>query len=357
MRKEISRRVVNERIIGSSNPMARWGRDSKQSCFGAFSGFFFGILIFFLTFMLPFSAARTEKDSKDISKLEVMDVKDAAGFSGKALLQGIAEPVDRLQVPRGSASDIIAFRYTVEKYETRIEEHDETHTEVRNGKDVEVTERVQEEVTEWVTDDDRSREEWSDVRFGHLLLESGAAGPKFDIPWQEIFREGDENTKLRETVEIKQGGQQCLLAIEMKDGNVVAEPDFFRLTDKQKDQLVSTMNSEEEGSRWMKIAFSVILWTIAFNLILGPAMLLFNIFPVKQVGGCARGIVTLLAFIAACVTTFITYVLTKFWWVIVLLIVGLAVFMIVKAMSPGKAEPDMNLDDDPDPDPERPAAG
>ncbi|MCB1218768.1 hypothetical protein KDL44_15390 [bacterium] len=355
MRREVSRRVVNEKVLGSANPMARWGRDSKQSCFGAFSGFFIGILIFFLTFMLPFSAARTEKDSRDIGKLDVMKVEDASGFSGKALLSGTAEPVEQLRVPRGTASNIIAFRYTVEKYETRIEEHDETHTEVRNGKDVQVTERVQEEVTEWVTDKDRSREEWSDVRFGHLLLESGSAGPRFDIPWQEIFREGDEGTKLRETVEIKQGGQPCLLAIEMKDGNVVAEPDFFRLTDKTKDQLVSTMDSEEEGGRWMKIVFSVILWTIAFNLMLGPAMLMFNIFPVKQVGGCARGIVGFMAFLAAIVTTWITYVLTKFWWVIVLLIVGLAVFMVVRAMQPGKAEPDMDLDDDPEPG--EPAAG
>ena len=132
--------------------------------------------------------------------------------------------------------------------------------------------------------------------------------------------------------------------------------DLDLTTDKGKDELVGAMNSEEESSRWMKIIFSVILWTIAFNLMLGPAMLMFNLFPVKQVGGCARGIVTVFAFIAACFTTWITYVLTRFWWVVVLLIVALAVFMIVRAMTPGKAEPDMDLDDKSGPD-DTPEAG
>lgn len=344
-----SRRVINEKIIGSANPVARWGRDSKQSCFGAFSGFFVGVVMFGLTFLLPFNAARTEKDSKDVAKLQQMAVAEAADFSGKALLSGKAEAVSRLQVPRGSASDIFAFNYTVEEYITHDVTRTETHTEVRNGKEVQVTEEIVEEVTEWIENKDRSRNEWTDIRFGHLSLQHGQSGLKIDLPWREIYKQGDEKTKLRETVEVVDGNKECLLAVEMKDGQVVAKPDFFRLTDKNKDQLVAAMNSEEESSRWMLIFFSVVLWTISFNLMLGPAMLLLNIIPVKQVGGCARGIVTALSLVAAIITTWITYVFTRYWWLIVLMLVGAAVWMMMRARSSAEAHPDMDMDDDSEP--------
>ena len=348
MRRVKSRRVINEKILGSANPMAMWGRNSSQSCFGAFSGFFIGLLMFALTFLLPFNAARTEKDSKDVSHLQVMPVADAASFSGKALLSGTAEAVSRMQVPRGSANNIFAFNYTVEEYVTHDETHEETHTEVRNGKEVQVTEQVTEEVTEWIENKDRSRNEWSDIRFGHLTLQHGQTGLKIDLPWREIYKSGDEGTKLRETVEVVDGNKQCLLAVELNNGQVVDKPDFFRLTDKSKDELTSAMNSEEESSRWMLIILSVVLWTISFNLMLGPAMLMFNIFPVKQVGGCARGIVTLLSLIAAVLTTWITYVFTRYWWVIVLLLIGGAVLMMMKSRSGVSADPDLELDDDPE---------
>jgi hypothetical protein len=344
-----SRRVINEKVIGSANPVARWGRDSRQSCFGAFSGFFVGLLMFGLTFLLPFNAARTEKDSKDVAKLQQMSVAEAADLTGKALLSGKAEAVSRLQVPRGSASDIFAFNYTVEEYITHDVTREETHTEIRDGKEIQVTEEITEEVTEWIENEDRSRSEWSDIRFGHLNLQHGQGGLKIDLPWREIYRQGDERTRLRETVEVVDGNKDCLLAIELKSGQVPAQPDFFRLTDKNKDQLVAAMNSEEESSRWMLIIFSVVLWTISFNLMLGPAMLLFNIFPVQQVGGCARGIVTALSLVAAIITTWITYVFTRYWWVVVLLLVGGAVWMMLRARRGAEVDPDMSLDDDSEP--------
>ena len=45
-RREISRRVVSRKVVGSANPIARWGRGSKSTCMDSLGGFFVGLLLF-----------------------------------------------------------------------------------------------------------------------------------------------------------------------------------------------------------------------------------------------------------------------------------------------------------------------
>jgi hypothetical protein len=345
VRREIGRRVVSEKVLGSSNPVARWGRQTKSTCWDSIGGFFIGILLFFATFYLPYTAAHTEKDSKDVSKLDVISVEQAASFTGKALVQGTIMPQQQLTVPLAKdATNVLAFEYILEHWETWTETHDETHTETRNGKDIEVTEQVTEDVSGWKVKKDDTQ--WAVVKVGQITIDHERC--KLDLPWETAYSNEYSNKsstgedKYRETVKIIRGGVQVLLAAELASGQVAAEPDFNRVYPGTKDQLVATMNSEEETSRWGFIIASVILWTISFNLMIGPAFFLFNIFPVKEIGCAIRGIYTFFSLLMACFLTWITYVMIRYWWLIAVLLVGIAVVLIVLASRNRKrAAPDL----------------
>jgi hypothetical protein len=312
---------VSERVLGSSNPVARWGRKSKRSCFDSIGGFVAGIVLFFVTFLIPFNAARTEKDSKDVRKLEVISAEQASGWDGKALVEGVLTVSNSPRAPFGNSSGIVAYRYLVEDYETKIVTKVETHTETRNGQDVEVKEEVKKEVSDWVTK--RDDKVWADLQLGAVNIEPGAVDIR--LGWEEIYKSENPPGKHRETVEVIRPPLKVLLAAELAGGQIAAQPDFAILTWQSKDELVASLNQAEEGRRWGLIFLSILLWTISLNLLMGPAMLLLNIMPVEAVGCAARAAVTFVAFLIACSMTFIVYFLTAYWWLVFILLAVLAV--------------------------------
>jgi hypothetical protein len=338
--REVSRRVVSERVIGSANPIAKWGRESQSSCMSAFSGFFLGLLLFFATFALPYCAARTEKDSKDVSKLTVITTEQAATYSGKALVQGVLQSDGTIHAPKGDASGILAYNYIVEDLVTKPEKHNETHKEVQNGKEVEVTEEVTEMVEEWQTT--HQDEQWQTLRLGNLTIDRTLA--QIDLPWNDAYNVTSPNQKHRETVKVVKGGMNVLLACELKDGVLVDIPDFYILTSKAKDELVSKMNAGEETNRWLLIGASILLWTISLTLLVGPLMLLVNIVPIKALGALARGAVTFVSFLIACLITWITYVAVRYWWAIVVLLAILAVWSLVAVNRHRQANPQLDVE-------------
>jgi hypothetical protein len=336
--REVSRRVVSEKVLGSANPVARWGRESKGTCLDSMAGFVFGILLFFAAFALPYYAARTEKDSKDVSKLTPVSVDQAASISGMALLQGVLASDGSLRVPKGNASGILAYKYLVEDLVTRPEKRTETHTEVQNGKDVEVTEEVTEMVEKWETA--RSEEQWQPLRLGPLEIDRSRA--KIDLPWTTVVNEMRADQKHRESVEVVKGGIPVLLACELANGAIVDEPDFYILTSQSKEQLVAQMNTAEETNRWGLIIASVVLWTISFNLLIGPLMILINIIPIKAVGAAVRGVITFVSLIIASLMTWIVYVAVRYWWVIVIVMAAIAVWLVVALNRNRQAKPELD---------------
>jgi hypothetical protein len=333
----VSRRVVSERVLGSANPVAKWGRESQSSCMGAFGGFFIGLLLFFVTFALPYCAARTEKDSKDVSKLDVITTEQAATYSGKALVQGVLQSDGTIRAPKGDASGILAYKYTVEDLVTKPMKRNETHKEVRNGQEVEVTEEVTEMVEEWETT--HADEQWQPLRLGGITIDRNVA--MIDLPWNPAYDVLSQNQKHRESVDVVKGVLDVLLACELKDGAMVPIPDFYILTSKPKDQLVSQMNATEETNRWLLIIASIVLWTISLNLLVGPLMLFINVVPIKALGALARGAVTFVSFIIACMVTWVTYVAVRYWWAIVILLALLAVWLLVAVNRHRQARPQL----------------
>ena len=302
-----------------------------------------------MPFGLTYCAATTEKDSKDISKLEPISAEQTAGFSGKTLVQGVVEPVDEVQPPIGEATDILAFVYLQEVYETREETHTETRTEIENGQEVEYTEEVTEEVTDW-WEIERDEQWVKAMQLGPLQLDPRAC--RVDLPWEQAFQDEYKDASgkpYRESVEVIKGNRNVLLAVELSNGSVAAEPDFCIVTNKSKEELVSQLHAQEETQRWILLVVSVVLMAISFNLMLGPAMILINIIPIKAISGGVRAFIVFISLVLSTAIIAVTYLFVRFWWVILLLLIGLAIWVIISANQNRRAAPQL----DPEP-PETP---
>jgi hypothetical protein len=349
-RREIRRREISRKVIGSANPAARWGRHAKASCWDSISGFFVGLVLFLVTFSLPYCAAKTEKDSKQLA-MDVTPVAQAASLTGIATVQGPLTAVNQLQVPYAETDKpVLAYDFLREDWETWEETHNETHTETVNGKDEEVTEEVTEEVSGWK---ELTHElQWSPIRLGSINIDHNKC--RIELPWQQTYQQEfeDNGTRIRDTVKVVEVPQDAYLYAEFTDGQIAPDPDFARLSTRGPEAQKQQMNKEEESGRWLKIIAAIILWTISLNLLLGPAMLLINIIPVQQIGAAVRAVLTFVSFVIACIMTFVTYTFIRYWWVFVLLLVVLAVVVTVSAMQRRQAAPDLDVDEELEPGPE-----
>jgi hypothetical protein len=341
--REVSRRVVSTRVLGSANPIAKWGRDSKSTCMDSIGGFFVGILLCCATFALPYCAATKEKDSKDVAKLTPVAVEQAGMLDGRAAVTGTLSTDAPVIPPKGSAGAVLAYRYVVEDYETHPETHTETHTEVQNGKEVEVTEEVTEDVSEWVTKIDETK--WAPLKLGAINIDPQRAD--MQLTWIQDWSQNNAQNTHRERVEVVKLSPSVLLAAEFNGGQVAVPPDFYIVTTQSKDQLVASMNATEETGRWVLIIASVILWTISFNLIIGPAMILLNILPVQALSGAIRGVYTFFSLLLAVLLTWTVYVAVRYWWMILIVLAVLVVVIINAANRHRRAQPQLEVEEGP----------
>jgi len=349
-RREISRRIVGRRVVGSANPVARWGRQTKATCWDSIGGFFLGLVLFLVTFSLPYCAAKTEKDSKQLA-MEVTPVAQATALDGIATVQGAVTAGSRLQPPYAETDKpVLAYDFLRERYETWEETHTETHTRTENGQDVEYTEEVTEEVSGWK--ELQHDEQWAPIKMGSINIDRQKC--RIELPWQEVFNQTfeDEGWQIRDTVKVIYAEPSAYLYAEFAGGQLAPDPDFCRLSLRGPEEQKSQMHKEEEGGRWFKIIAAIILWTISLNLLLGPAMLLINIIPIQQIGCAVRAVLTFVSFLIACLMTFVTYTFIRYWWVFVLLLLILAAVVIYNAMQRRGAEPELDLDAGLEPEPE-----
>jgi hypothetical protein len=299
------------------------------------------LILFFVTFALPTCAARTEKVSNQLKRLTVEGADSVAGKSGIVLLSGTLNAAGQLVPPHATTQGVIAYHYRTADYETRLETRKETRTEVRGGKDVQITEDVTEEVTDWVekTNEKRFSSGWNIDGF-----EIDPNRAVLDLPWELVFSEDDG--KHRESVEVIASGINVLLAVDLDSGRVSEKPKIYRLTTKTQEQLVTQLHGSEEASRWGLLILSVVLWTLSLNLIIGPALILINIFPIQVIGAAVRTVITIVSFTTACILAASVYALVKYWWLIALLMAALAVVVFISSQKKGSATSEEVTTDD-----------
>jgi len=329
----ISERVVGEKIIGSANPIARGFRNVKKEIVGAFQGIFIGFILFFIAIWV--SCADVERHSKEVNKIEPVAAEQAQGLSGLQVVTGSTDLLDKIKAPNVDGY-VLHYNWEKQEWNTWIETETYTETVIKDGKEVEITKERDVEKQGWKTLEEKSK--YANFKMGPITV--NPEGSRIDLKTESITKNTGINAAGNDTQQITNYTKlpSNLTVLGEISGDVISGGEVFRITTLSPDKLVEQMEKEEKQAYMTYKVIAVVLFTFAFNLMLGPILLLTRLIPI--LGGLARTVVFIISLIISIVLVALITFVVKFWWLLLLIMFLAAGVAISIGLSKKDKEPD-----------------
>ena len=314
---------MGEKVLGSANPLAMGFRHGKRALVDSIGGVFIGFLL--LLIAVYASTCDVKRLSGNVAKMTPVAAENAGTLSGMQVVTGTPDSIENIVAPL-TDKKVFWYDYKKEEFVTEQVKEQKSETVVENGQEKQVTKEVTKEVSDWKVRDEKA--DYSDFKLGALTVKPDKA--KLDITEQnttkELGKNKDGNDEREVVTYVPVTGP--LTVVGEIAGGAIAGGEPFRISTETPDKLVATMKGEETNAFIGHKVLAVLLFTFAFNLMLGPLLLLFKIVPI--IGGFLRGIVFFASLVLAIVFVAIITVVVKFWWAILLaglVITALALMM------------------------------
>lgn len=308
-------RVVSERVIGSSNPVARYFRNFMKSV----GGVFIGILLFFGSFGVMWYSENFTEHSKVVEALPMSGasalVEGTVKFEGPLI-------VSEYVYAKPDSKQALYYNYLQEKCE--LEVYQVTETVTRNGQDIEQT--VEKERNVWKGE---PVEEWGIFSAGGIPVTASTAMNRLNLT--ELSKQGDfgNGTCVIGSVRHMTEGfvptdSAKLLVVGDYLGGSVSGGGTFIVTDMGNDALIAKLQTEEKTLFWMLKAGAAILFALGLTLIVSPVLMLLNILP--GLGKALQVLVFFVSLILGIIVVLLATIILKLWWLILILLIGFGIF-------------------------------
>ncbi len=324
-------RVVSEQVMGSSNPVARFGRKLSDSV----SGIFFGIVLIIGGFGLVWFGERQQDYSKDVSALPLTTAV-ASAQAGMVKVQGVPVVAVPFTAPRVNVP-VIYFEYRRQEFKKVKETRSETRTIQRDGQDVQQTVEKDVYVDKWV--DVSTDKKWAPFTVGGAKIDGANASLAY-IDLKKLYEqetpttEGGEVQKIRDIITGIPSNSTLVVVGESASG-VISGGAPFIISDKSPEALVAAMQSGESRVYWgFKIA-AWLLMTVGFVMLFGPLTTFLNILP--GLGKFVSGILFVIFGVVSAIIVALGTVVIRYWWAVALVLVAAVVFAVAKGRGKGGA--------------------
>ncbi len=360
-------RVISSRVVGSSNPIAKKVRSISSSIKGVGCGFIMLIIGLVLIYQ---SVYGVKEYSKILAALPMQEASESMGNEELVKVKGMVDvptPVEYSYEKCANAQCFgettpskteLALYLSIDKQRFEIVEHVRTETRTRDvgGDEVEEQVEVKEYKEEWVSKEKKTL--WADFTLNGKVTVKGSPDTKLMIETEE---KEVADVKIDNLSALNYYGQQpsaqvgstrlvysyiplSLPAPEYivtgrMETNTIRSGDPFIVTDMTESQLIQALGDEENFTRW---AFAIGSWVLTFiglSMIMAPIIELVDWIPLFGWG--AKAAATGLAFVIATVLVLGSWLILKFWWLILLLtiaLIALAVYLVAKKRKPETAE-------------------
>ena len=250
--REVSRRVVSERVLGSANPVAKWGRDSKAP-----------------PAWTPSAASSSAASVLRHLRPALLRGDDGEGQQGhrqadrhrrrrprRTERQGAGHrhlTTDALIIPPKGAPGRCWPTTTWSKTTKRIPRRARRRTRRSRTARKSRSRRKSPRCLGLGRQDRRD-----EVGAAETRRHRNRSPPRQhrNLPWEETWSYTDPQGTHRERLEVMRPGLDVLLAAQLQNGQVAAQPDFYIVTTHSKDELVASHGRAEEGQRWLLIIAS-----------------------------------------------------------------------------------------------------
>lgn len=328
-------KVVRREVIGSANPIARFGRGFKDSIKGIFTGFIFLVISLVLTYMV----ANQMKHSEVIAELPLLTPQEAEGVEGMVKIQGSPTYTNVVVAP---FTEDYALYYDYQEEHYAVREVEKTRTVVENGQ--EIRETYIDYEAGWKTENSESA--WSSFSLGGIEVRPDSAKTKFNTTtfYEETIDQNFARTdaygtpytpeqlvnivqKIRYTVTGVPSEGQNLIVVGSNSGNVIAsgEEGTFFVSNMTDAEFQAAQSQTEKTSFWIMVAVAWLLMTSGLTMLVGPLTHLLNVIP--GVGDLAKGLLGIVFGIVSAIVILVAYIGFKFWWIILIgLLIAAGIF-------------------------------
>lgn len=340
----VSERVVSSRVIGSSNPiLKRFGRLK-----GSIGGLCAAPVLVIIGFLVLFGGERLTKKSEVVEELSLEQAIEVTADSGTHKLAGVPTIEEAAKAPE--FGNTLYYNYRLEEYREVEEVETETVTRVENGKEIEDTIERTKIVEKWV--EEESRSEWATFKLGTYTIKPSGAKMEFDYMTKTYYEDYFEFTELDSgrTITPELGDRRIvidylavdedLIVVGDISGNTISGGDTFIISNKNDEELITELKSEENMIYWAMKVGAWFLFTIGIMSLLGPILSIIDFIPlVGKSASCAASIVAGLISLGIVLAGTI---IIKYWLICLVLLVfgvfGLAALLayLVASKSDGK---------------------
>lgn len=334
-------RLVSEQVVGSSNPVARFGRSVSSSV----GGIFFGIILIIGSFGLMWFGERQPEYSKIVAALPLIHEAPVTQ-TGLIKLQAQPEVTQVLIEPKTNAP-VLYYHYLKQEYKKVKEVRTETRTVQQNGQDVQQTYERDEYVDQWV--DVVSDKKWAAFRLSNLNVTPTNASLHVSLktlfdqerpvsagiqPYTVTTPDTLPATRMREIVTGISADTQLLIVGEAITGSITGGKPFI-ISDKSNDVLITEMKSTESAIYWGLKFATWLLMTIGFVMLFGPISVVLNILP--GLGKAFNGILFIVFGVLSAILVALGTAVIRYWWAVLIVIVALIILAISKSRSKATA--------------------
>ncbi len=328
-------RLVSEKVLGSSNPVSRFGRSVSSSV----SGIFFGIVLIIASFGLMWWGEQQPEHSKTVATLPLVH-EAAVTHTGLIKLQ--AQPaVTQVLIEPKTNTPVLYYHYLKQEFKKVKEIKSETRTVQQNGQDVQQTFEHEVYVDTWV--DLVSDKKWASFRLSNLNITPTNATLYVDL--KKMFEQEQPvvgavqppatatpdmypATKMREIVVGIPAATELLIVGEAVTGSITGGTPFI-ISDKSNDALIAEMKTNESRIYWGLKFATWLLMTIGFVMLFGPISVVLNILP--GLGKAFNGILFLVLGVLSAIIVALGTIMIRYWWAVLLAIIVLIVVAVSKS--------------------------
>lgn len=320
-------RIVSQTVLGSSNPIARFGRKLSDSI----TGIFIGLLLIIASFALVWWGEQQPEYSKIVAALPLLH---EAPVTQTGLIKLQAQPaVTQVLIEPKTNTPVLYYNYTKQEFKKVKESRRETRTVLQNGQDVQQTVERDVYVDKWV--DLISDKKWAAFRLSNLNVTPTNAD--LHVTLTKVFEEekpipgvpADDfaPTKTREVVEVLPATTELLIVGEAKTGSIVGGSPFI-ISDKTNDALIAEMKVQENRLYWFLKIGAWLLMTVGFTLLFGPISTFLNILP--GLGKMLNAVLFAVFGVLSLVIVALGTLAIRYWWLVLIILVTLIVLAVAK---------------------------
>lgn len=327
-------KIIKREVVGSANPFARFFRGLADSIRGIATG----LLFIVISFLLIWFSANQMKHSEVIEDLPLMTPAEAVDIDGMVKVQDVPN-ISNVVVAPLADKDVLYYTYTKEDY--AIREVEKTRTITEDGKEIRETYITYE--PSWEDVDSSSR--WSEFSLGDIEIKPDNAKLKLnlntlydkteELKYNKYLDEEDLVNVPQKEREVVKGVaiDDKLIVVGFNSGGVISSglDGTFFVSNKSDAELLQSQQETEKTQWWIMVVLAWFLMSTGFTMLLGPITHLLGVIP--GLGDLTRSLLFFIFGIISAIILFLAYIGIKFWWLILLIVVGIVGFIMYKKMS------------------------